>query len=63
VKELEYDQKPDYNRWRHEFRILFMDIYSPNNKNSNNKFGNNHSQHMIIEKEFMYDWQLKAFEL
>ena len=29
-KELEYDEKPDYKRLRHEFRMLFMDIYNHN---------------------------------
>ena len=27
VKELEYDEKPDYRRIRHEFRVLYMDNY------------------------------------
>jgi len=25
AKDLEYDEKPDYKRLRHEFRVLFMD--------------------------------------
>lgn len=30
AKELEYDEKPDYKRLRHEFRMLFMDIFAHN---------------------------------
>jgi hypothetical protein len=41
-----------------------MDINSPNNKHTSNKFGNNPPHNMIVvEKEFMYDWQIKAYEL
>ena len=25
AKELEYDEKPDYKRMRHEFKLLYMD--------------------------------------
>ena len=25
AKDLEYDEKPDYKRLRHEFRVLYMD--------------------------------------
>ena len=42
VKELEYEEKPDYKRLRHEFRVLFMDKYVPPTPNVT----------------FKYDWQL-----
>lgn len=31
AKELEYDEKPDYKRMRHEFRVLFMDVCGEHN--------------------------------
>lgn len=40
AKELEYDEKPDYKRLRHEFRVLFMD------KCASSLEGNT----------FLYDW-------
>jgi len=42
AKELEYDEKPDYKRLRHEFRVLFMDKYVPPSPNA----------------PFKYDWHL-----
>ena len=42
AKELEYDEKPDYKRLRHEFRVLFMDKYVPTSPNT----------------PFKYDWQM-----
>jgi hypothetical protein len=42
AKELEYDEKPDYKRLRHEFRVIFMDICG-------DKLG--------THQTFHYDWQ------